>query len=214
MSNIEVNLIVAHNAFKAGGDLGKRHAFCLFVNNYRGVMSGPKDPHYCLIYPTSYVKEVEPDHFDTCNNPARTCLCCCICCATLQYMNDDPRYHRAYGRSCLILPCGIQYKERLFPKILEPQNHRALLTDPVNKEPFPMELVGDFRSTDPIIKGCYGDLFLYSDMDLGQLKWWEIHLPPYRGEILIPPAPSYLQAKTVQGHEVVPTMGCDAKCSY
>ena len=55
--------------------------------------------------------------------------------------------------------------------------------------------MGDFRSTDPIFKGCYGDSFLYSDVDLGRLRWREIHLPPYRGEIPTPPAPSYLQAK-------------------
>ena len=58
-----------------------------------------------------------------------------------------------------------------------------------------MELVGDFRSTDPIFKGCYGNSFLYSDMDLGQLRQWKIHLPPYQSEIPAPLAPSYLQAK-------------------
>ena len=195
MSNIEVDLKAVCNALKAGGDLGKRHAFCLFVNNYGGIMSIPTDPPYCLIYPMSYMKDVELDHFNTCNNPAGTCLHHCICHATLQYMNDNPHYHRAYGGSHLILPCGAQYKEQLFPKILEPWNHWALLTDPVTKEPFPMELMGDFRSTDTIFKGCYGDSFLYSDVDLGRLRWWEIHLPPYQGEILTPPAPSYLQAK-------------------
>ena len=150
---------------------------------------------YCLIYPMSYMKAVELDHFDTHNNTAGTCLHHCMCHATLQYMNDDPRYHRAYGRSCLILPYGAQYKEQLFPKILEPWNHWPLLIDPITKEPFPMELMGDFRSTDPIFKGCYGDLFLYSDMDLGRLRWQKIHLPPYQGEITTPLAPSYLQAK-------------------
>ena len=115
-------------------------------------MSIPTDPPYCLIYPMSYVKDVELDHFNTHNNPAGTCLCHCMCCATLQHMNDDPHHHREYGGRHLILPCGAQYKEQLFPKILEPQNHRALLTDPITKEPFPMELVGDFRSTDPIFK--------------------------------------------------------------
>ena len=110
-------------------------------------------------------------------------------------MNDDPRHHREHGRSHLILPHRAQYKERLFPKILEPRNHQALLTDPVTKEPFPTELVGDFRSTDPIFKGCYGDLFLYSNMDMGQLRWHGIHLPPYQSEIPAPLAPSYLQAK-------------------
>ena len=141
------------------------------------------------------MKDVDPDHFDTHNNPARTCLHRCICHATLQYMNDDPHYHRAYGRSRLILPHGAQYKEQLFPEILKPWNHWAPLTDPITKEPFPMELMGDFRSTDPIFKGCYGDSFLYSDVDLGTLRWQEIHLSPYWGEIPTPPAPSYLQAK-------------------
>ena len=67
-----------------------------------------------------------------------------------------------------------------------------------------MELVGDFRSTDPIFKGCYGDSFLYSDVDLGQLRWCGIHLPPYQGEILAPPAPSYLQAKQSEATEWSP----------
>ena len=120
MSNIEVDLKVARNALKAGGDLGKRCTFCLFVNNYGGVMSVPTDLPYCLVYLTSYVKDVELDHFDTCNNPAGTCLHHCICHTTLQYMNDDSHYHRAYSGRCLILPHRAQYKEQLFPEILEP----------------------------------------------------------------------------------------------
>ena len=123
VSDIEVDLKVAHEAWKAGGDPGKRHAFCLFVNNYGGAMSVPTDPPYCLIYPLSYVKDVEPDHFDTCNNPARTCLHYCICHATLQHMNDNPNQCREYSGSCLILPHGAQYKEQLFPEILKLQNH-------------------------------------------------------------------------------------------
>ena len=106
LSDIEVDLKVACDALTAGGYPGKKHAFCLFVSNYGGIMSIPIDPPYCLIYPMSYEKDVEPDHFDTHNNPARTCLCCCICCATLQYMNDNPHYCRAYDGSCPILPHG------------------------------------------------------------------------------------------------------------
>ena len=176
-------------------------------------MSISTDPPYCLIYPTSYLKDVEPDHFNTCNNLAGTHLRHCICHTTLQYMNDDPNQHREYARSHLILPRGAQYKERLFPEILEPQNHQKPLTDSATKEPFPMELVGDFRSTDPIFKGCYSDLFLYTDVDLGQLRPWpwetpqlglelrplvgttSLHFPPYQSEIPAPPAPSYLQPK-------------------
>ena len=80
-------------------------------NNYGGVMSVPKNPPYCLIYPLSYMKDMELDHFDTHNNPAGTYLHCCICHATLHYMNDNPHYCRAYGGSWLILPHGAQYKE-------------------------------------------------------------------------------------------------------
>ena len=167
VANIEVNLKAVHNALKAGGDPSKRHTFCLFVSNYGGAMSISMDPPYCLVYPMSYMRDVELDHFDTHNNPARTCLHHCICYTTLQHMNDDPNQHGEYAKSHLILPHRAQYKEQLFPKILEPQNHWAPLTDSVTKEPFPMEPVGDFRSMDPIFKGCYGNSFLYSDADLG-----------------------------------------------
>ena len=111
VSDIEVDLKAARDALKAGGDLGKRHALCLFINNYGGTMSVPTDPPYCLIYPTSYVKDVELDHFDTHNNLAGTCLCHCICRTTLQHINDNPNQCREYGGSRLILPRGAQYKE-------------------------------------------------------------------------------------------------------
>ena len=181
VTDIEVNLKATRDA--------------LFVSNYRGTMSIPMNPPYCLIYPMSYLRDMELDHFNTHNSPAGTHLHHCICCATLQYMNDNPNKHREYTGSHLILPCGAQYKERLFPEILEPWNHQEPLMDSTTKEPFPMELVGDFRSTDPIFKGCYGDSFLYSKVDLGQLRQCGIHLPLYRSEIPAPPAPSYLQAK-------------------
>ena len=103
VSDIEVDLKVVCDALKAGGDPGKRHAFCLFINNYGGTLSIPMDLPYCLIYPTSYMKDVGSDHFNTHNNPAGTYLCHCICDTTLQ--------HTEYGRSCLILPHGAQYKE-------------------------------------------------------------------------------------------------------
>ena len=167
VADIEVNLKVACDALKARGDPSKRCAFCFFVSNYGGTMSVPMDPPYCLIYPMSYVRDMELDHFNTHNNPAGTCLHHCICHATLLHLNDDPNQHREYARSRLILPRGAQYKEQLFPEILKPWNHQEPLTDSVTKESFPMELVGDFRSMDPIFKGCYSDLFLYSDMDLG-----------------------------------------------
>ena len=110
VTDIEVNLKVAHNALKAGDDPSKKCAFCLFVSNYGGAMSIPTDLPYCLIYPMSYMRDVEPDHFDTHNNPAGTHLCCCICHATLQYMNDDPNQCRQYSGSHLILPHGLSIR--------------------------------------------------------------------------------------------------------
>ena len=210
------------NALKAGGNPGKRRAFCLFISNYGGTMSVPMDPSYCLVYPMCYVRDVELDHFNTHNNPSGTCLCCCICCTTLQYMNDNPNQCRGYSRSQLILPCGAQYKEQLFPEILKPWNHWGPLTNSTNKEPFPMELVGDFRSMDPIFKGCYGDSLLYTDMELGQLRQHGIHLPLYQSEIPALPAPSYPQARQPKATKwsppraVTPTRSVEspmAKCS-
>ena len=170
VKDIEVDLQAVCDALKAGGDPGKRHAFCLFVNNFRGTMSIPTDPPYCLVYPTSYVKDVDLDHFDTCNNRVGTRLHRCICHATLQFNNNEPEECTNYAGSCLILPHGAQYNDQLFLAILELQNYRGPLIDSVMGEPYPMEMVGDFRAVDPIFKGCYGDSLLYSDADLHWLR--------------------------------------------
>ena len=184
--DIEGDLQVAWDALKAGGNPGKRRAFFLFVSNYGGAMSVPMDPPYCLVYPTTYVGDVEPDHFNTHNNLAGTHLHHCICCTMLQFTNDDSDQCRKYSGSHLILPCRAQYNDRLFPTILEPQNHWEPLMDSSTKEPISMELVGDFQAADPIFKGCYGGM---------THRQWEIHLPVYRGEIPVPPAPLYWQAR-------------------
>ena len=192
IKDIEVDLQVARDALKARGNPGKRCAFCLFVSNFRGAMSIPTDLPYCLVYPTSYVKDVDLDHFDTCNNPVGMHLHCCVCHATLQFNNDEPKECTDYARSRFILPCGAQYNDQLFPTILKPQNHHGPLVDSTIREPYPMEIVGDFQAADLIFKGCYGDSLLYSDADLHQQG---IHLPTFQGEIPVPPGPSYWQVR-------------------
>ena len=158
-------------------------------------MSIPTDPPYCLVYPTSYIKGVESDHFDTLNSPTGTCLHRCVCHATLQFSNDDPKERIKYVGSCLILPQRVQYKDQLYPTILEPWNHCGPLIDPTMGEPYLMEAVGNFRAMDPIFKGCYGDSLLYSDVNLGRLRQQKIHLPIFQGEIPMPTAPSYQQVR-------------------
>ena len=133
-------------------------------------MSIPTDPPYCLVYPTTYVKGAEPYHFDTSNSPAGTHLHHCVSQATLQFSNTDPQQRTKYAGSRLIVPCRAQYNDCLFPAILELQNHCGLLIDSVTGETCPMEVVGDFRATDPIFKGSYGDSFLYSEDDLVRLR--------------------------------------------
>ena len=191
IQDIEGDLQVVYNALKVGGDPSKRCAYCLFVDNLSGTMFIPTDPPYCLVYPTSYVKGIKPDHFDTHNSPAGTRLHRCVCRATLQFRNDDPKLRTQYVGSRLILPCRVQYNDQLYPSILEPQNHCGPLIDPATGEPCPLEVVGNFRATDPIFKGCYGDSLLYSKADLAQLRWQKVYLPTFQGEIPVPPAPSY-----------------------
>ena len=195
IKDIEVDLQVRHDALKARGDPSKRCTFCLFVSNFWGAMSIPTDLPYCLVYPTSYIRDADLDHFDTCNNLAGMHLHGCIYRTTLQYNNDKPKEHTNYARSHLILPHRAQHNDWLFPTILKPWNHCGPLIDSAMREPYPMEMVGDFRATDPIFKGCYGDLFLYSDTDLHWLRQWGIHLPTFQGEIPVPPAPSNWQVR-------------------
>ena len=102
-----------------------------------------------------------------CIPPVTSHLHCCVCRTTLQFSNDDPKECTNYIGSHLILTHGVQYNDRLYPTILEPWNHHGLLIDPAMGEPYPMEVVGDFRATGLIFKGCYGDSLLYSNADLG-----------------------------------------------
>ena len=183
VKDIEVNLQVTCDALKAGGNPSKKRAFCIFVSNFGGTMSIPTDPPYCLVYPTSYVRDADPDHFDTHNNLAGTHLHRCVCHTTQQFNNDEPKECTNYTGSHLILPHGAQYNDRLFPTILEPRNRHGPLIDCTMGKPYPMEMVGDFQVVDPIFKGCYGDSLLYSNADLHWLRWWGIHLPMFQGEI-------------------------------
>ena len=191
IKDIEGDLKAVCDAVKAGGNPRKRHTYCLFVDNLSGTVSIPMDPLYCLVYPTSYVKGIKPDHFDTCNSPVGMRLHCCVCRTTLQFSNNDPKECTKYVGSHRILPCGAQYNDQLYPSILEPWNHRGLLIDPTIGEPYPMEVVGKFSAMDLILKGCYRDSLPYSDDDLARLRQWKIYLPTFQGEIPMPPAPSY-----------------------
>ena len=120
IQDIDVDLQEVRNALKAGHNASKRHAYCLFVDNLSSVMSIPTDPPYCLVYPTTYIKGAEPDHFDTWNSPVGTRLHHCVCQATLQFSNTDPKQCTKYAGSHLIIPHGVQYNDRLYPRILEP----------------------------------------------------------------------------------------------
>ena len=166
IQDIEVNLWKVCDALKARHDASKRHAYCLFVDNLSGVMSIPMDPSYCLVYPTTYVKGTELNHFDTRNSPTGTHLHHCVCRATLQFSNTDPKQHTKYAGSHLIIPRGVQYNDRLYPTILELWNHHGPLINLVMGEPCLIEVVGNFKAMDPIFKGSYGDSFLYSEDDL------------------------------------------------
>ena len=152
IKDIEGDLQAACNALKARGNPSKRYAYCLFMDNLSGIMSVPTDPPYCLVYPTSYIKGVEPDHFVTHNIPVEMHLHHCVCRATLQFSNDDPTECTNYIRSHLIPPRGVQYNDWLYPSILELQNHHGLLIDPTMGEPCPLEVMCDFRAADPIFK--------------------------------------------------------------
>ena len=158
-------------------------------------MAIPTDPSYCLVYPTCYIRDADLDHFDTCNNPAGMHLRHWVCHATLQFSNDKPKECTNYAGSYLILPCGTQYNDRLILAILELQNHCGPLIDSMMGEPYPMEMVDDFRAMDLIFKGCYWDSLLYSDADLHWLRQQGIHLPAFQGEIPVPPVPSYQKAR-------------------
>ena len=111
IQDIEVNLREVHNTGKAGHNASKRCTYCLFVDNLSSIMSIPTDPPYCLLYPTTFVKGTKSDHFDTQNSPTGTRLHRCVCRATLQFSNTDPKQCTKYAGSHLIIPHKVQYND-------------------------------------------------------------------------------------------------------
>ena len=195
IQDIDGDLRAVRDTLKAGHNPGKRHAYCLFVDNLSSIMSVPMDPPYYLVYPTSYIKGIKPDHFNTRNSPVGMCLHRCVCHTTLQFSSDDPKLCTQYIGSHLLLPHGVQYNNQLYPSILEPWNHCGPLIDPTTGQPCPLEVVDDFKATDPIFKGCYRDSLLYSEADMTRLRQQKVYLPTFQGEIPMPPAPSYRQVR-------------------
>ena len=95
IQDIEGNLRAACNALKARRDPGKRHAYCLFVDNLSGIMSIPTDPiTWCIPPDTSKASNLIILTLVTC--PVGTCLHHCVCHATLQFSNDDPKLRTQY----------------------------------------------------------------------------------------------------------------------
>ena len=107
IQDIEGDLRAAHDTLKAECNPSKRHAYCFFVDNLNGIMSIPTNPPYCLVYPTTYIKGIKPNHFNTRNSPVGMCLHHCVCRATLHFSNDDPKQRTKYGGSCLIVSRGV-----------------------------------------------------------------------------------------------------------
>ena len=114
----------------------------------------------------------------------------CICRATLQFCNDDPKEWTNYVRSCLILPHGVQYNDRLFLTILEPWNHHSPLIDPTIGEPYPMEWLAILRPRIQSLKGIMRTLscippFKMPTMDVGTLHHEDTMRDGYQPKMLL-----------------------------
>ena len=172
MKSIGEDLAKVRDRCAHSKDAGGVHSYTLLVANYGDIMAVSTDPLYCLMYPTMYNDGAEDQtHFNTVASPSGMHTCVCMCCSLLQFMDKDPK-NRTFEGSHLIVPCGTQYWEPLI--------------DPNTREPYPLEVVGDFCLKYAFFLGSPGDSLLFNEDDFARLKrrgfnistYWEEKPPP------------------------------------
>ena len=111
-----------------------------------------------------------------------------------------------YEGSCLIVPCGTQYRT-LFPEIITPHNHRGLLIDPNTGEPYPMATAEDFCLKHPFFPGSPGDSLLFKQDDLNRLKRKGFCIATYREK---KPQPTISKEDKHQSHHIKENVPCSS----
>ena len=103
-----------------------------------------------------------------------------MCNSLLQLVDTQLDTQLTFKGSCLIIPCGAQYKN-FFPEIMAPHNHQKPLKDPKTSLLFPMKAVGDFCLMDKHFPGIAGDSLMFCEADL---KEQGFHILIYKAENL------------------------------
>ena len=144
--------------------LPRPHSFCLFVEDYKSMLTLPMEPLYCLRYPIHFFNDMPTDlrnqlHMDL--FPPSLCCWECVCCWLIQWANLHKKWETIVGGSHFLLPHGTQYDDNPLPQLIRPQNHRSLLMDLVMAQPYPLVKVGSFTMQDPLFPGTVGDGYIY-----------------------------------------------------
>ena len=200
ITSIKEDLEKVRQRHDMGKDPGGVHSYVMLVANFGGIMAIPMDPPYCLVYPIVYNDDVaaqNQNHFNTVGSPSGLCTLDLMCHALLQHADLTEAHKWKYEGSCLIVPCGSQYKT-LFSEITMPRNHQGLLIDHKSQKSYPMFVVGDFCLVDKVFLGTPGDSLLFNGKDLARLKRKGYQVSTFKEEK--PPPSSSKKEKQPSSH--------------
>ena len=104
--------------------LPRPHSFCLFVEDYKSMLTLPMEPLYCLRYPIHFFNDMPADlrnqlHMDL--FPPSLCCWECVCCWLIQWANLHKKWGDHHGCSRFLLPHGAQYDYNPLPQLIRPQ---------------------------------------------------------------------------------------------
>ena len=71
---------------------------------------------------------------------------------------------------CILIPWGVHLSVNIVPEIEVPHSHSAPYYNPRTGVEAPFFTMGPFASTDTLFPGSPGDLDLYTDMEISNLK--------------------------------------------
>ena len=113
ITSVEQDLEKVRQRCDVGKDPGGVHSYAMLVANFGCTIAVPTDPPYCPVYPIVYNDNVtaqNQNHFNTAGSPSEMCTCDLMCHALLQQADLTEAHKWKYDGSCLIVPCGAQYK--------------------------------------------------------------------------------------------------------
>ena len=150
-----------------------RKTYCMIVGDYGGPLAFATEPPFCTAYPLSFADRDDPTRMTfrhPHNHPWSFTTDVLLVRQLLARDSSACEHARDRCRRRILIPRGVHLSTNIVPEIEVPRGHSAPYYNPRTGVEAPFFTMGPFASTDTLFPGAPGDLDLYTDMEISNLK--------------------------------------------